>query len=237
MQTADFFFRVRKQLRLHITAETFQTDSGKDAFRRTAGAEDHMNTAALNAAVDGRYDIPIGDETDACTGFSGFADDAFMSFTIKDNNGEIRDLTIHRFRHAGQVFSDRCIDIDASLRSRADADLLHIHIRCVEQATLRCNSKDRDRAIFALRYQVRPFDRIDSDVDLFSALTDFFADIQHRCFIDLAFADDDSAGDWRLGKLLVHTVYRSLIRAFLIACPHQTTSQKCSLFCDSYKFH
>ena len=115
MQTANFFFRVREQLRLHITAETFQTDSGKDAFRRTAGAEDHMNTAALNAAVDGRYDIPIGDETDACTGFSGFADDAFMSFTIKDNNGEIRDLTIHRFRHTGQVFSDRCIDINASV--------------------------------------------------------------------------------------------------------------------------
>ena len=237
MQTADFFFRVREQLRLHITAETFQTDSGKDAFRRTAGAQNHMNTAALNAAVDGRYDIPIGDETDACAGFSGFADDAFMSFTIKDNNGEIRDFTIHRFRHAGQVFSDRCIDIDASLRSRTDADLLHIHIRCVEQAAFRCNSKDRDRAIFALRYQVRPFDRIDSDVDLFSALTNFFADIQHRCFIDLAFADDDSTGDWCLGKLLVHAVYRSLIRAFLIACPHQTTSQKCSLFCDSYKFH
>ena len=140
METADFFFRVREKFRLHVAAEALEAYGCEHAFRCAAAAENHMDAAALDATVDGRYHITVGDETDAGAGCASFADDAFMSFAVEDNDAEIRDFSVHGFGHAGQVFGDRCIDVDAAFGSRADANFLHIHIRCMEQATFRCDS-------------------------------------------------------------------------------------------------
>ena len=63
----------------------------------------------------------------------------------------------------------------------------------------------------------RAFERIEGDVDFRSARADFFADIEHRRFVTLAFADHHRAIDRERIESLAHGIDRRLIGGLLIA--------------------
>ena len=95
-----------------------------------------------------------------------------------------------------QVLRQRQVHIDGAFRPRADDQLFHVHIRCVQEAALIAYRHDRQRVRLAHRRHTGTFDGIDSDIYRIAvAGTDALADVQHRCFVDFAFANHDSAVD------------------------------------------
>ena len=137
---------------------------------------------------------------------------------------------------AAQVLRDRRVDVDASLAAGADADLFHVHVRRMEEAAFRRNGQHCDGAVLPFGDEVRPFHRVYGDIHFFAACAYVLADIEHRRFVHLPFADDDGAGNGRERELGMHPVYGELVRSFLIAPAHETAAADRRLFCDAHKF-
>ncbi len=77
--------------------------------------------------------------------------------------------------------------------------------------------------------QVRPFDRIDGDVDLFAAAADFLADEEHRRLVALAFADDDASGDLHLAERFAHLLDRRAVGGVALAAAHPARAASAAL--------
>lgn len=87
------------------------------AARTPSGAppgQYHMNAASLNTAVYRRNYITICDQTDSCACFSGFSDNAFMTFPVKNNNCQVRNLSVHCISNVLQIFCYGSIDVDTA---------------------------------------------------------------------------------------------------------------------------
>jgi hypothetical protein len=65
-----------------------------------------------------------------------------------------------------QVEAHRRVEIDDVARARADDELLHVDVGRMQQAALLGRREHRKRVGRAGRAQVRAFERIDGDVDL-----------------------------------------------------------------------
>ena len=68
--------------------------------------------------------------------------------------------------------------------------------------------------------EVRALDRIDGDVDLFAAAADLLADVEHRCFVALALADNDAPGDLHLAERFAHLLDGSAVGGVAFAAAH-----------------
>ena len=196
-----------------------------------------MNAASLNTAVYRRNYITISDQTDSCACFSGFSDNAFMTFPVKNNNCQVRNLSVHCISNVLQIFCYGSIDVDTAFCSWSDADFLHIHIRSMKLTSFRSNSQYCNGSILSFGNQIRSFYRIDSNINFFSACTYMFPDIKHRGFINFAFPDNNSTGNRCLCELFMHSVDSSLVSPFLVAGSHQPSALQCSLFGNPYEFH
>ncbi len=76
--------------------------------------------------------------------------------------------------------------------------------------------------------EVRPFERIDGDVDLRDTASphavrhaDLLADVEHRRLVALALADDDRAVDRHRVHLLPHGLDGHLVGLVAVALPHR----------------
>ena len=107
---------------------------------------------------------------------------------------------------------------------RTDGELLHVRVGRVEQAAALRNRHDGDRVGQAVGDEVRAFDRIDRDVDLAAAASDFFADVEHRRFVALALADNDAPGDLHLAERLAHLFDGGAVGGVAFAAPHPARS-------------
>ena len=102
----------------------------------------------------------------------------------------------------------------------------------------------RDRIRRARRAQIRAFERIDGNVDLiplaailvlFLREADLFADVEHRRFVTLAFADDDGAVDRDGVHFAPHRLNGNLIGTMAIALAHGVCAGNGGLFGDAKK--
>ena len=118
-----------------------------------------------------------------------------MTRPVEDDHSQIIDAPFQAFCDAAQVFLYGLGQIDAPFRPRADTEFFHVHVGRVEQVPLAGDSHDGNGPILAFGRQVRPFQRVDGNIDFRTASTDFFPDIEHRRFVHFAFADDDSPID------------------------------------------
>ncbi len=131
------------------------------------------------------------------------------------------------------------------LGARADDQLLHVHVGCVQQSTLLGRRQHRDRVRLAGRAQVRALERVDRDVDArvghaFAAVllrreTDLLADEEHRGFVTLAFADHDRSVDRHRVHALAHGFDRRLVGPVPIALAHRVGTRDGGLFDDAQK--
>jgi hypothetical protein len=89
----------------------------------------------------------------------------------------------------------------------------------------------------AARNQIRPFDRIDRDVNL-RPLTgsDVFADKKHGRLIALAFADHNGPDDVHIFECTPHGFHRGSVGAFVIALTHLAAGRQGSRFRDAQEF-
>ena len=83
----------------------------------------------------------------------------------------------------------------------------------------------------------RAFERIEGNVDFRPARADFFADIEHRRLVTLAFADHHGAVDREGIESLAHSVDRRLIGSLLIAAagPMRAVERRGLGYSDSFQ--
>ena len=97
-----------------------------------------------------------------------------------------------RRRNIAQVIRQRQIQINGAFGSRSDDQLLHIHIWRIEEAAFIANSQHRQRVSLAHRRHACAFNRINSNIYRIAATgTDFFTNVEHRCFVDFTFTNDN----------------------------------------------
>ena len=195
-----------------------------------------MNTTTLNAAFYSRCYIAICNQTDSCPCLSAFTDNLFMTRSVENAYGKVRNFSVHSFRYIVEIFRYGCIKADSPLSSWTNTDFVHIHIRSMQEASMRSNSQNSNSAILSLSHQVCTFYRVNRNINRFSACTYMFSDVEHRCFIHFAFADNYRATYRCLGKLFMHAIYCQLVSTFLIPSAHKTAALDSCLFYNSYKF-
>ena len=123
-----------------------------------------------------------------------------------------------RRRNIAQVIRQRQIQINGAFGSRSDDQLLHIHIWRIEEAAFIANSQHRQRVSLAHRRHACAFNRINSNIYRIAATgTDFFTNVEHRCFVDFTFTNDDGAVNVDLVEHNTHGVYRRAVRGVFIA--------------------
>src|SRR5207247_2747694 len=109
----------------------------------------------------------------------------------------------------------------------ADDDLVHVNVGRVQQAALFRRRQHGDGVRRAGRAEVRPFERIDGDVDLWvdlalgPAAAERLADVEHRGLVALPLADHHRAAHLELVQLLAHRLYGDLIGVLPLAVTHR----------------
>src|SRR5438105_6624925 len=115
-----------------------------------------------------------------------------MPFAIEDHDGQLIDVALKRLGDLIQILLHRFLETYEVGRSRADDDLVHVDIGCVEEAPFFRGRENGDRIRGAGRAEIRSFQWVNSNVDLRINLTlgpaaaERLADIEHRRFVALA---------------------------------------------------
>ena len=166
------------------------------AFRRAAGAEEDVDPGAGLGGGDDACNIAVADQRDAGAGFADLGDGFGVAVTIEHADHQLGDIHALGAGEVFQVFGERGVERYHVFRqAAADRDLLHVDVRRVQKiaALGQRNGGDGVRAAFG--GDRGAFQRVHGDVHRRAPLADFLADIEHRRFIHLAFADDDGAVD------------------------------------------
>ena len=142
---------------------------------------------------------------------------------VEDAGGDLGDRHALRLRQRLDVGAGRGIEIDDARRiARSDGDLVHVDVGRVQKPAALGDREHRERIWHRLGADRRALERIDRDVDLRAlARADLLADVKHRRFVHLAFADDDGAADRQLGELAPHGIDRDLVGGLLLPAPAQ----------------
>ena len=147
----------------------------------------------------------------------------FMARTIKDAHTDIGGVDALGFGETPYVFVGWRIKInDAFGVSRANRQLIHVGIRRMQETAARREGDHCERIGHGFRGERRALERIECDVDLYALpRADFFADIEHRRFIALAFADDDAALHGHGVERGAHGVDCGLVGGLLVTATYE----------------
>ena len=160
-----------------------------------------------------------------------------MPRPIEDHDREIVDLAVERIGDDLQVLRHRSIEVDLALRRCADDELLHVRVRRMEEAATFGSGEDRDRVGPAFCDRVRALERIDRDVDLrANTSTDLLADVQHRRFVTLAFADDDPTVERDLVHRATHCFHGRSVCLVVLTVAHPVGRCDRGGFRNAHKF-
>ena len=158
---------------------------------------------------------------DAGAGGAHIGDDLGVTRTIQHANGDLGRRDALGGGQGLDVVGGRLVQVDHPGRQpRAAGDLVHIGVGRIQQRALRRPGHHRQGVGLRLGRQGRAFQRIEGDVDLGPLpRADLLADVEHRRFIALAFADDDLAIDVQLVQGVTHRVDGGLVGGHLVATP------------------
>src|SRR5262249_39706358 len=144
-------------------------------------------------------EIAVADQLDSRSGSANVGNEFFVAWTVKHDDDQVFYVTTQALGDVLKIVGDGSVEFDGVLAGRADDDLVHVAIRCVEQATTLGSGKDSDCARRARSAQVSSFQGIDSNVNFRNlnsvgeAASNLLADVEHGSFVALALADDDGA--------------------------------------------
>ena len=195
-----------------------------------------MHAAAFDTAFNNRVNVAVSNQGDTCASLADFIHQTIMTLAVQQNYVQVAYFTVHSLSNTCQVFAHWCIDIDAAFSTGADSDFIHVHIRSMQQAATRSDSNNCDSTVLSFSNQVGTFNRVNSNINLRSASTYFFADIQHRCFIHFAFADNNGTFNVYGIKGCTHSVNSQAVSTILIASAYKMTAGNSCRLGYTYKF-
>ena len=118
----------------------------------------------------------------------------------------------------------RCVKIDDAFGiARTDGNLVHIHVRRVQEPTALGDRQHGQRVRHGFGANRGALERINGDIDLRAvAKAHLLADVEHRALVHLTLADDDAALDVDLAQLMAHGINGGLVGGLLVAPPTQS---------------
>ena len=170
---------------------------------------------------DDAGDVAVRNELDAGAGFAHGSDQFRVPRPIEDAGHDLADRHALGLGQRVEIIGRRRIEIDDVFGiAGADGDLVHVHIGRVQQAAPLGDREHGERVRHGLGADRRAFERIDGDVDFRAfAGADLLADVEHRRFVHLAFADDDGASDLDAAELRRMASTAALSAAFSLPRP------------------
>ena len=151
-----------------------------------------------------------------------------MTRSLEDHDGDVVDPPAEGLGDSPEVVGGALPDVDLAGHDRPDAELLEVRIRGVDEAALLGSREHGDRPGLAVGDEVRPFQRVDRDIDLRGvtrigvvALADLLPDEQHRGLVALALADDDPPGELDLVHRPPHRLDGGVVGFILLAAAHE----------------
>ena len=142
---------------------------------------------AFDTGINDGIHIPVTDQTDPGPNGTDFFNDFPVTGTVQGHNGQIVHVPVQGLGHPLEVDAHRIIDVDAAFGPGTYGDLVHVHVRCVEQAAFGGNGDNGNGAVLAFGHQVGPFHRVNGDVHFRTAGPYFFTDVQHGGFVHFPF--------------------------------------------------
>jgi hypothetical protein len=141
-----------------------------------------------------------------------------MAITQQDTDIDFAHRFTQRFSNYPNILGWRIVDMKKlTLERWPSGDLIHVRIRRKQQRSPRGYRNSRQRIRPVIGTKIRTFERIDRNVNLFAATSQFLTDKEHRRFITLSFSDDDAPGEVDVVKGDTHGFGRCRISRNLIA--------------------
>ena len=148
-----------------------------------------------------------------------------MAGTVEHAHDDVGRLHALRPGNRLHVLGRRLFQADHVLGiARSDGDLVHVDVRCVQQATFFRRRQHGQRVRPCLGGDGRAFQRIERDVDLWSGAgraAHFFADVEHGCLVPLALTDHHGAVDLQRIEAFAHGFHGGGIGSLLVSAAHE----------------
>ncbi len=161
-----------------------------------------------------------------------------MSGPVKNADDDLMRIDALCLRHRFDILPHRLVEVDDVIGiSGADRQLFHVDVGRVQQAAFFRNGENRERVGTGLRRDRRPFQRIESNVDLRACsdrVADLLADVEHRCFVALTFADDDGAVHVEVVECHAHRFDSGSVSRFFVAASNQLRGGDGGRFGDAH---
>src|SRR5208283_5341655 len=197
---ALFQFRlVDYQPALHVSVQAANRRRRDYALRRAARAHHRVHSGSDHGRGDASRQIAVADQPDARARLADIGDQFFVPWPVEHDHYQIFHAAMHSPRNVFEIDMYRRVEFHGVLARRSDNDLFHVAVRSMQQSALFRSRQHRDCARRAGSAQVRPFERIDRDIDVRNFLpvgesaADMLANIEHGRLIALALADHDGA--------------------------------------------
>ncbi len=236
----DFVIIAPAELSLHVASHTADSRGRQDSFGRAAGSHQKVDAAVWLRCSDGRSDVTIADQSNPCARFAHFCNQLVVAIALQNHDRQIRHRAALGFGHGMQVPRRSLGDVNRATRPRTDDQLVHVRIGRVQKLTIICNRNDRNRVRLAGCTEVGSFQRIDGNVHargvmvlMLPATSDSLTNVEHRCFIALAFADHYGSFDLDRVKGAAHRINSGLICGFPITASHHPCRRERCCFGDS----
>ena len=205
---------------LELTPDAFQGRAGKHALGRAAGTDVQVYAGLGVSRIHDPGNVTVGDQINTSTDFAQACDDFGMAGAVQHADGDFGGLDALGLGQRTDVVGWTLVQVDHAGRiARTAGNLVHIGVGRIQHGALGRPGHHRQRVGHGFGCQCGALQRVQRNVDLmFTALADFFADIEHRRFVALALADHDLAVNIEIVQRRTHGVDRSLI-GFLFVAP------------------
>ena len=214
----------RDEASLHAAVQAAQGRGGEYALGRAADPHEGMHVRAADGRRDAGREVAVADQPDARAGASDVLDQLLVARPVEHDDDQVGHRAVQPLRNRVEILLDRRVEVDRTARGRADDDLLHVAVGCLQEATAGRGRQHRDRTRRAGRAEVRALERIDRDVDLgvlLAAAADVLADVEHRRLVALALADDHFAAHRQGVHLLAHRLDGDMVGVVTLALAHR----------------
>ena len=221
--TAFFIIVAEQEAAIHLPTHAFQRSSGQYAFGGAARAHIHVDAGFRVGAMHHTGHVAVGDQTDGSTCGAHFCDHVGVAGALKDANCDIRSRAALGAGQRFDAFAGGHVErYHIGVIARANRQLVHIGVGRVQHRAAWAHGDHGQRIGHVLGGQRGAFERVQRDVHAGAiAGADFFADVKHRGFVTLAFADHHDARDVEHVKLFAHRVDGGLVGGFLITLADQ----------------
>jgi len=175
----------------------------------------------LHRGHEARGDVAVHDQLHPRAGGSNLLQEPLVAFAVEDDHGQVLDTTVLSSCDPFEVLRHRCRDVNHPGCRRSDDQLLHVVEMGVEHRAPLGERHGRYPTRNPPRDQPGAVDRIHCDVDCRGiAVADLLADVEHRGFILLPFADDHDAVHVDEPEAASHRIDSGLVCLLFLVAPH-----------------